>query len=236
MKKLLILSLSAAALSACGGGGGGGTAQDAEVGGASGITSATAIARFSELNQGFINVSANTTLQTELPTTGTGTYAGNLGFDVRGALPGGGTDVDASMVGDMNVAVNFGGTNQPITGAVTNILYADTDGNFDNVGGQLNIVGGVTSLPRSGLPDLEGVISADADGDLTIDQSDGAGDKTVTFDLDLSGQFGGDSTPTSNETPLAMRGFVIGTGSGDLSLTIPNGRFAAETAGAGILP
>jgi hypothetical protein len=235
MKNISIIgvtALAAISLSGCGGGGGGGgLASDAEVG--VGVTNTDAIARFAALNEGFVNVSSATSVQTDVPGSGLATYDGHLGFDVRGALPGGGNDVDASLVADLNIGVNFG--SDTMSGSATNFLYADTNGNFDRPSGTITITGGIVSLPRNGLPDLEGVISADGTGTLQIDQGDGV-DKPVAFSLDLSGQFGGVGNVTSASTPEAMRGFVVGAGSGGgLTLVAPNGRFAADTASAGIV-
>lgn len=241
-----IAAFAAITLSACGGGGGADDTVDPREGEvATGITSAAAIAKFDELNTGFVNIREQTGLRTDLPSTGSAEYNGSLGFDASGALPGGGTDVDASFVGDLNLEVDFtvvptgnGELPNSIEGSVRNIIYADTDGNFDDVAGVLNIDGGVVTLPRNNLAPLTGVLSADAVGTIVIDQPDGA--KTVDMFLDMSGQFAGGA---AGSAPEAVQGFVVGDvsnngdgGTGDLTLNIPNGRFAAETAGAGILP
>lgn len=244
-----VLSLSAAAiaavsLSGCGGGGGstavatGNSASGEEIIVPSGVTTAEALAQFAAVNQGFDNVARDTTDQTELPTAGSAEYTGTLGFDVSGAVPGGGAnDFDASFVGDLALTVNFApdqNGDQTVSGSVTDILYADTAGVFDETSGSLTVDGSIQPLERDGLPDLEGVLGATATGDIVISRPDG--DQDVNLALSLAGQFGDLDANNGGNIPDAVRGFVVGEGTGDLTLDAPNGRFSAETGNAGILP
>lgn len=245
MTKTLFLSIATISLLAgCGGGGGDDTGSGvvgtgittgdtgSEVGD-TGITTDEAIQAFTDLNDGFTNVLSNTELQTDLPTTGDAVYNGTLGFDVTGALPDSGGETDASLVGDLTLNVNF--QSDTISGSVDNFLFADTDGNLTEPTGSLDVDGEIVSVELTeSNQTLEGAIAANATGDLAITRGTTTDD--VSLDLTLGGQFGGVEGATSADTPLAAQGGVVGTGTGDLTLTSPNGRFAVQLSGEDLLP
>jgi hypothetical protein len=219
------------ALAGCGGGGGGGIDEDDAVG-STGITNGQAIARFTALNDGFVAVRRDQASQSDVPTSGNVTYSGSLGFDVSGAVPGGGNDVDASLVGDMTMNVNF--QNSQIGGSVSNFLFADSDGNLTQPTGTLALSGDIADIARPNLPDLENNIRATATGQLAITRGTTTDD--VNMALRLSGQFAGNPGATSATNPNSVQCFVVGEGTGDLTLNAPNGRFAGQLPGQTILP
>lgn len=252
MKKFTFISaatVAAITLSACGGGGSGSTGPDpreAEVGGvdlttASGnpnvdIPVSEAMARFSQLNDNFDGIEDDfTDAQTIVPTGGSAQYSGQLGFDALfGVVPivqGETIEADASVVGDLELDITFeenAAGDRPITGDITNVLYADRDGNISEATNNLDVSGGIVPvLNPNGSVALPSVISADVVGDITFDRN--GTPTTVDLQLDVSGQFAG----TDGQIPDAARGFVVGNfgndlvgGTGDLTLTIPRGRFA----------
>lgn len=240
MKNITILSSCALlVLSACGGGGGTSSSVTATDSSQDSVGTATSNAsvtqRFNALNTNYDVIGTGLVAQTTVPTSGSAIFTGQMGMDVSGALAGDAGNVDASLVGDLSLTANF--ANRSVSGSATNFAYADVDGNVDtSVSGSLAISGsptnnvGITTDSSTG----SALLAAVGEGALTIDQ--GATARTVNMDTILVGQFGKATGASNSQAPVAVRGFVAGRGSGDLSLTVRNGRFAAETANAGVFP
>ena len=240
----LAIATTAVSLSGCGGGGGGSGftdgANQSDVGSQAVIN---ASATFGELNDGFDALGSQSVAQNVVPTSGSATYNGKLGFDMVNAFDSGAGDdtnaVDASIVGDMSLVANF--SNRNVAGSVTNITYADTAGNIDTTVGNLTIDGQTADSRGIVLQTLQGaqrdLVSATTTGTLSVDQG-GASDKDIEIFTIIAGQFGSANGTAATGTPEVVRGFVLGgsTTAVPNAITVPNGRFTGETAGTNILP
>ncbi len=136
--------------------------------------------------------------------TGSATYDGQVGADIRG-------DVDGSILGDMTMRVDF--ADNDISGNVRNINLIDPSGVPDQrMDGSLDIAGF----------ENRGDLDAGAQGDLTLVDADGF-EQTSEFNLDLEGAVYND-----RRIGDAVFGTAKGSADGDFDVNVDGVFFGTD--------